>query len=274
MKTLPVALQVYSVRDAAEQDFAGTMKKIKDMGYDGVELAGLYGNSSEKIKKVLDEIGLTAISAHVPFADLKADIDSVIDTYLLLGCKYIAVPYLDEENRPNAAGFIDTLKEIDRIGAACTSKGITLLYHNHDFEFVKMADGSFGLDYMYNAIPAEHLKTELDVCWVKVAGQDPVEYIGKYAGRSPVVHLKDFYKEGRVGKMYELIGIDTKENESRVGTFEFRPLGQGLQDIPPILEASVKAGANWVVVEQDQSIGRTPIEAVEMSRKYLAKLSW
>ena len=72
MKTLPVAVQVYSVRDDAERDFKGTMQKIKDMGYDGVELAGLYGMKPAEVKAILEEVGLVPLSAHVPFQELEA----------------------------------------------------------------------------------------------------------------------------------------------------------------------------------------------------------
>lgn len=73
MKTLPVAVQVYSVREDAEKDFAGTMKKIKEIGYDGVELAGLYGLEPAAIKAAIEDAGLVALSAHVPFQELVAD---------------------------------------------------------------------------------------------------------------------------------------------------------------------------------------------------------
>ncbi|MBQ1985501.1 MAG: sugar phosphate isomerase/epimerase, partial [Clostridia bacterium] len=145
--------------------------------------------------------------------------------------------------------------------------------HNHDFEFVKMENGQYALDYMYDEIPASLLQTELDICWVKVAGEEPVEYINKYAGRAPVVHLKDFYKEGKPANMYELIGIETEKVEE-TGKFEFRPVGYGMQNIPPVLEAAVAAGANWVVVEQDQAYERAPIDAVTLSREYLKTLGW
>ena len=82
MKTLPVALQVFSVRDDAEKDFKGTMQRIKEMGYDGVELAGLYGHTAEQIRKMLDEVGIRAISAHIPYMDLIADTEGIIDQYM------------------------------------------------------------------------------------------------------------------------------------------------------------------------------------------------
>ncbi|MBR3393923.1 MAG: hypothetical protein IKG51_07430, partial [Firmicutes bacterium] len=93
------------------------------------------------------------------------------------------------------------------------------------------------------------------------------EYVKKYAGRCPVVHLKDFYKEGKAEGMYELIGIEKKE-ESK-GVFEFRPCGYGLQDMPAIVKAAEEAGAKYLVVEQDRSVGRTPMEAVKLSIEYL-----
>jgi sugar phosphate isomerase/epimerase len=187
--------------------------------------------------------------------------------------KYIAIPYLMEEDRPGTPKFEGNVKLFEEIAKACKAKGIQLLYHNHDFEFQKMADGRYALDYIYDTIPADLLQTEVDTCWVKVAGEDPAAYVKKYTGRSPLVHLKDFHKEGRPANMYQLIGTEVEEQESH-GTFEFRPVGHGDQDFGPILEASVEAGAQWVVVEQDQSNGRTPMEAITLSRQYLKEQGW
>lgn len=273
MKTLPVAVQVYSVRDDAEKDFKGTMKKIKEMGYDGVELAGLYGLEPAYIKEVLAELDLPAISAHVPFQELVADLEGTVAKYVTIGVKYIAIPYLSEEDRPGAPKFEENLKKMVEIGECCKKNGIQMLYHNHDFEFIKMENGQYALDYMYSTLSEDLLKTELDTCWVKVAGEDPAAYIRKYAGRSPVVHLKDFIKEGKPANMYELIGIEVEKKEE-TGKFEFRPVGSGMQDFPPILEAAVESGANWVVVEQDQSYDTPALEAIRMSREYLKGLGW
>ena len=249
MKTLPVAVQVYSVREDAERDFAGTMKKIKEMGYDGVELAGLYGLTPKEVKAAIEDAGLVALSAHVPFQELVADMEGTIAQYVEIGVKFIAIPYLMEEDRPGTPKFEGNVKLFEEIAKACKAHGIQTLYHNHDFEFQKMSDGRYALDYIYDTIPADLLQTEIDTCWVKVAGEDPAAYIKKYTNRSPLVHLKDFHKEGKPANMYELIGTEVKKEESH-GTFEFRPVGHGDQDFGPILEASVEAGAQWVVVEQ------------------------
>lgn len=270
-----VALQVYSVRDFAEKDLKGTLRKIKEMGYDGVEFAGLYGHTPLEVKDMVEEIGLNPISAHVPLDEMLSDPDGVIEGYAQIGCKYIAVPYLNEDRRPGTDGFEQTIKDIEALGEVAQRHGIQLLYHNHDFEFQKI-NGEYALDVLYQSVASELLQTEIDTCWVNVAGEDPSSYIRKYSGRSPVVHLKDFVMGGK-GKpehMYELIGVEAKETAIKEEeTFGFRPVGYGVQNFPAILTASEEAGAEWVIVEQDKpSMGKTAIECAELSRKYLKSL--
>ena len=272
---LPVAVQLYSVRDEMERDVYGTLRKMKEFGYDGVEFAGLFGEAPEKLKAFCAEIGLVPISAHVPYDDMLADPAGVLGDYAALGCKYVAVPYLTEEHRPGTAGFAATVAGIRKIAEAAKTLGIQLLYHNHDFEFVKI-DGHYALDVLYASIPADLLQTEFDTCWVKVAGEDPVAYLKKYAGRSPVVHLKDFEKHGNAGgQLYQLIGIEEEGEQAEAGSFTFKPVGSGMQDFPSILAASVEAGAQWVVVEQDEpAAGDTRLDSVKQSRDYLLSLGW
>ena len=232
MKKLPVGIQVYGLRDLLEdtpENFADVMRQVKAMGYDGVELAGLYGLEPEYIRKTLDEIGLVPISAHVPLADMMADAQGVADTYKKIGVEYIAVPYLPEEYRPNTDGYETVKKEMTRIGQVMKENGIKLEYHNHDFEFVRLPDGTFGFDDIYKQIPEDILKVEPDLCWIKVAGQSPVEYLKKYGSRCEIVHLKDFIKEGNPRNMYKLIGIEKEQEEEDTGIFEFRPVGFGMQ---------------------------------------------
>ncbi|MCI5758443.1 MAG: sugar phosphate isomerase/epimerase [Bilifractor sp.] len=276
---LPVGIQVYGLRDLLEKTpdrFPEVMQSIKDMGYDGVELAGLYGLEPEYIKETLEKIGLNPISAHVPLVDMMADPQGIADTYKKIGVKYIAVPYLPEEYRPNvsAEGYKKVIEEMTRIGRIFKENGIKLEYHNHDFEFVKMPDGSFCFDDIYTQIPEDLLKVEPDLCWIKVAGQKPVEYLKKYGARCEVVHLKDFIKEGNPKNMYKLIGTTVKEEEGDDGIFEFRPVGFGMQIWEPILDTCTEIGAKWVVVEQDEHYSLDPLEAARRSREYLKILGW
>ena len=277
MNKLPVGIQVYGLRDLLEntpERFEEVMTQVKEMGYDGVELAGTYGLEPSYIKEVLGKLNLTPISAHVPLVDMMADVDKVIRDYKEIGVNYVVVPYLPEEYRHMTDGYDKVIAEMTRIGKAMTENGLTLLYHNHDFEFVTLPDGTFGFDDIYRQDPADALKAEPDTCWIKVAGQDPAAYVKKYTGRCPIVHLKDFIKEGNPKNLYKLIGIETEEAQEETGMFEFRPVGFGQQIWEPILEASVEAGAGWVVVEQDEHYDLTCLEAARRSREYLKILGW
>jgi len=270
MKKFPVAIQVYSVRDDAAADLDGTFAKIKEYGYDGVEFAGLYGKTPAEIKAVCEKYDLVPVSAHVPFVDMLKNPMGVLEQYAEIGCKYVAVPYLVPEHRPGNSNFEYVVAFIEVLGKAAKKLGMQLLYHNHDFEFLKI-DGKYALDMLYDTIPEDLLKTELDTCWVNVGGEDPSAYIRKYSGRAPVVHLKDFYGE-KSENMYELIGIENKAPKRPDG-FEFRPVGSGLQNFPAILEAATDAGAEWVVVEQDKpSMGLTALESAKKSREYLKSI--
>ncbi len=270
MKDFPVALQLYSVRDVMRTDFEGTLKKVKALGYDGVEFAGLFNKTAGEVKKMCDEIGLVPISAHVPFVDMIND-PSILETYKEIGCEFVVIPYLTEEYRPGAEKFQEVIDGAKMLGEKANALGMKLCYHNHDFEFVKL-DGEYALDILYKEVPAELLQPELDTCWVNIGGENPSDYIRKYSGRIEIVHLKDFVGS-RSNNMYALIGIDEDKKKDTDGKFEFRPVGSGVQDFESILAASKQVGARWVVVEQDNpSMGKSSLECAEISINYLNSL--
>lgn len=272
MEKRPIAYQVYSAREEAEKDLDAVLASLSKMGYDGVEFAGFYGNTAEEINKLLTKYKLKAISSHVPVQLIEADMFGTIAYHKAIGCEYIAIPYLDDATRPGAAGFSGMLRLIDKFGRLCREAGIRLLYHNHDFEFIQFS-GQYGLDFLYDAVSPCILQTEIDTCWVKYAGEDPAAYIRKYTGRCPVVHLKDFVGEKGGASPYALLGINENEKADPTKTaFEFRPVGHGCQDIAAIVTAGIESGAEWFVVEQDMSIGRTPLEAAALSIESLRKV--
>ena len=270
---MKLAIQLYSVRDEMEKDFFGTLKKVKEMGYDGCEFAGLYGNDPQKIKEECQKLDLIPISAHVAYQDIIPDIEKAVNTYKTIGCKYMVIPYLPEDLRYGKEKYPQIVADMKVIGKACKNNGITLLYHNHDFEFEKTENGEYVLDALYNEIPADILQTELDTCWVNVGGENPSEYVRKYTGRAPVVHLKDFDGE-KNENMYELIGIESEKKEVKA-TFEFRPLGYGKQNIQSIVDAARDAGADWLVAEMDSpSMGLTPMECMQKSIDYMQTINY
>ncbi len=268
MKKSRVALQLYSVRQDLEKDFWGVLKQVKEMGYTGVEFAGLYGNEPAEVKKMCEEVGLIPLSAHVPLQEFINDLEGTVEIYKRIGCQYVVIPYLEEKYRTDRAVFAETTQLIKKIGASVKNAGMVLGYHNHDFEFEKM-DGKYILDILYEEVSPELLQTQIDTCWVNVGGENPADYVKKYAGRIPIVHLKDF-AGSKSENMYALIGIDDDKKSEANGVFEFRPLGKGLQNIPSIVAAADEGGAQWVIVEQDApSMGLTALECTKESIKYL-----
>ena len=247
-----VALQLYTVRDFAEKDLPSTLSQIKAMGYDAVELAGTYGLETAAFKKHLDDAGLEAVSAHVGFTDL--GFDEKIDMHKTLGCRLISIPALPKEFLPDGISFDTTKAALPKIAAKLRALGMNLAYHNHAYEFETMLDGTFVLDALFDAIPSDVLLAQIDAGWVTAAGQDPARYIQKYAGRCPSVHLKDIVKMG--------------------DQFEDRPVGQGMLDMPAVIKSAIQAGASILVVELDEAVGMTSLEAARQSREYLLTLGY
>ena len=269
---MKLGLQLYSVRENLEKDFYGTLKTVKAMGYEGGELAGLYGKSAAEVKAIFEELDLVPISAHVAYQDLMPDIDGLVKVYKEIGCKYIVIPYLPQDLRYGTEKYPKVVEDMKKIGEVCRDNGLTLLYHNHDFEFEKTSDGKYVLDALYDEIGADLLQTEIDTCWVNVGGENPCDYVRKYTGRAPIVHLKDFYGT-RSKNMYKLIGIQNEEEQS--ASFEFRPLGYGVQDVQAIVDAAKDAGASWIIAEQDEpSMGKTRLECAKMIIDYMKDVEY
>lgn len=259
---------MYSVREQAKEDLRGVLQKVKEFGYSGVEFAGLHGHDPLEVKQMCEEIGLVPLSAHVPFVDLMGKMEETIECYHKVGCKYVVIPYLTPEYRPGEKGFDEVIEGAKKIGEALKKYDMVLQYHNHDFEFTKL-DGEYALDILYKEVGPDLLQTQLDTCWVNVGGENPSGYVKKYAGRIPTVHLKDF-AGSKSEKMYALIGIDDDKKEETKGTFEFRPVGKGVQNFKSIVAAADEGGAEWFIVEQDSpSMGYTALECAKISVDYL-----
>ena len=275
MKKFKVGLQLYSVRDEMEKDMDATLKAVKEMGYDYVEFAGYYGKTAEEVRAILDKYNLNCISVHQGYEVFLDEPQKNVDYLKTIGAKFCAIPWMGEEKHKGHEAFDKTVKEIAQVAALLKENGIQMMYHNHDFEFHKY-EGKFLLDWLYETVPADLLQPQIDTCWVHYAGYDPCEYITKYAGRIKVLHLKDFVcKNLAQGPVYALIDNTGKSqggDDKADSGFEFRPVGQGIQDFPAILDAAEKAGIDYVIVEQDGWPTATSMESVKQSREYLKTL--
>lgn len=275
MKKFKVGVQLYSVRDQMEKDLPATLRAVKEIGYDYVEFAGYFGRSAEELRALLDEIGLTCISVHQGLDFYEQGGQSAVDYIKTLGARFSAIPWYEVSKLPGSPAWEETRALFVRNGELLKKNGVQMLYHNHDFEFVKIGE-KYRHDIMMEEISHDLMLPEFDTCWVRYAGEDPCRYLAKYTGEVEVVHLKDFTcKRLADGPAYALIDATGKPIESEKkedNEFRFRPLGQGMQDFPAILAAAEKAGTEYVIVEQDQSYDQPSLEAIKESREYLASL--
>ncbi|WP_310550015.1 sugar phosphate isomerase/epimerase family protein [Paenibacillus glufosinatiresistens] len=242
---LKIGLQLYTLREQLEEDFEGTLRQVAAMGYAGVEFFNYFGRSAGEVKALLDETGLVAVGAHRPYQALLNDTEAEIAYNQAIGNRRLIIPFLSEEERDWAA----VIANLKIIGERVKAQGSQLLYHNHDFELLERYEEQTAFDAIYAGVPADVLQVEMDTCWVHHAGYDPVAYMAAYAGRLPIIHLKDM-----------------KKNPD--GTAETVVLGEGEVDLPSILSAAETHGVEWAVVEQD-FCSRSPLESVRDSMAWL-----
>lgn len=273
MKKFNVGIQLYGVRNTMAKDFEGTLKALAEMGYEYVEFAGYHGRSAEEIKEILARYNLKCISVHQGLDFFDEDPDAKCEFLKSFGVKYSVIPWYDKTKLAGSADWEETKKKFNTAADLFKKHGMLLGYHNHEFEFEK-ADGKYRHDYIFESVPEDKIFPELDTCWVRYAGLEPVDMIKKFKGRVDIVHLKDFVcKNFAAGPAYALIDADGNENAKSVtreeNGFEFRPLGKGMQDFASILAACEESGTETVIVEQDQTYELSELEAARISREYL-----
>jgi sugar phosphate isomerase/epimerase len=250
MTRMRIGLQMYTLRNEASTDFLGTLAKVAALGYEGVEFAGYGGLESSALKQELDRLGLICLGSHVSLERMLVATDEEIHYNKTLGNRNIIIPWLPEERYATADKLAETCQELAQIGEKCAKHGVILCYHNHSFELERSFNGVKMLDIIFSTLPANLVQVELDACWVHNAGIDPKSYIIKYAGRIPLVHLKDMQRIDGKGEPVEL--------------------GNGEVDLLSVVQASREAGTEWLIVEQDRS-QRPPLESVEISMNWIRK---
>lgn len=242
MANIPVALQLYTVREEAARDFAGTLEQVAAIGYTAVELAGYGPLSPQEFRAKLDALGMTVAASHIALARMETELSTVIRECQILGCPTLVCPFLPPERRSEAA-YREVAASLNRIGAMAHAEGLSLCYHNHAFEFESTIDGLTAFDWLAAHTDSALVQLELDAFWVQKAGQHPTVLLDTYAGRVPLVHLKDM----------------TADAEQT-----FAPVGTGAIDFAPIFAAAEQGGVRWYIVEQDRAEG-SAIDAARTS---------
>lgn len=243
----PVGIQLYSLRDETQKDFVGTLEKVAQIGFQGVEFAGYGDIEALKMKEHLDRLGLKAVSSHVPLDRLENHLEEEIAYAKVLGMDHIVCPWATFEGMMEDVEKL--AKTLNHAGERCKAEGITLSYHNHDHEFVQI-DGEYILDLLLQKTKEDNVKAQLDLCWVSRGGVNEVEYVEKYSGRCPLLHAKDYV-------------VEPKFRQVEVGT--------GLVNFKGIERVAKDIGVQWFIVEQEE-YNMDPFESIKISLENLKKL--
>jgi sugar phosphate isomerase/epimerase len=253
-------LQLYTLREALEKDFKGTIEKAAKIGYKNLEFFNYsdgkyFGNSVREVKSILDELGLKAKSSHVltgwsmpeNVGTMTNDWERTVADAAELGQSHIACAYLFDTERKKLDDYKKLSDLLNSCGETAKEYGVQMAYHNHDFEFQAM-NGKIPYDLLLSECDVELVKFELDLYWTARAGVDPVEYFRQNEGRFPLWHVKD-------------MGAGEEQF--------FSAVGEGVIDWQNIFNHASTAGLKQFFVEQDQTKSGKPFEEIAKSYKYL-----
>jgi sugar phosphate isomerase/epimerase len=259
-----IGLQLYTVRNAMAIDPKGALARVAKIGYNSVEGATytgdekFYGMSPEEFKKVLKDNGLVMYSSHYRLGEDKMngkamegtmlhDWDKAIEDATKVGLKYMVCAWLSPAERGTLDHYKKVADDLNTAGEKCKKAGIQLCYHNHNFEFEKQ-DGKYPYDILI-ATDKDLVKMEMDIYWIKKAGQDPIALFKKHPGRYPLWHVKDMDKT-------------PQQN--------FTEVGNGIIDFKEIFKYKNLAGMKYFFVEQDMTPG-DPFVSIKESIDYIKK---
>jgi len=259
-----IGLQLYTVRDAMQQDAIGTLERVAKIGYNSVEGATytgsekFYGMDPSAFKKVLKDNGLVMLSGHYRLGEEKSpavvkgtmlhDWQKAVDDAAAVGLKYMVCAYLSEEERGGLDHYKALAEAFDKAGETCKKSGIHFCYHNHNFEF-EAQSGVYPYDILLDDTDKNLVKMEMDLYWVKKAGHDPIELFRKHPGRFPLWHVKDM---------------------SNTADRDFTEVGNGIIDFKAIFREKALAGMKYFFVEQDKCPG-SPFDSITQSFNYIKK---
>jgi sugar phosphate isomerase/epimerase len=262
-KVKDIGLQVYTLRNEITKDLVGTLKKVAAIGYENIELFGYgegkyFGKSVSEMRKITDDLGLKVISAHYlsgqgsnAWGTPVNQWEKAVEDAAIMGQQYMAVAFLLPNERKVLSDYNKVADILNKAGEITNKYGITMAYHNHDFEFVPL-EGQLPMEILLKNTQADLVKFELDIYWIKKAGLDPVQFFKQNKGRVPLWHVKDMEKESG----------------------DFAPVGDGVIDWTPIFKEEKTAGLTHFFVEQDNHKYGTPLGNIEKSLKWLRSFDY
>ena len=252
MKIEQVAAQLYTIRDwlKTPKDIAQSLARIREIGYRAVQLSGLGPIETPELKRILAGEGLVCSSTHEEATQLLEQPEQAAAVLAELECSLTAYPYPQGISFAGLTEVREFCSKLNRSGRILKDSGITLAYHNHNIEFMRIADKPI-LEIIYEETDPAFLAAELDTYWVQIGGGSPVDWCRRMSGRLPMLHIKD-------------LGVN--EDHEAV----FREIGQGNLDWPKIISAAEEAECRWFIVEQDGNWSEDdPFKSLEMSFSFI-----
>jgi sugar phosphate isomerase/epimerase len=240
----PIAIQLYTLREAAAKDFPCVLKRVAEIGYKAVEFAGMNGMCPCEVKKIVDDLGLEVCSGHMamPNAENAAQLIEECNT---LGVTRLVTGYGPDQLN-TAEGCMQAVEWINAGVAALEGSGICLGIHNHFWEFEKIADGRYPEDILLDNCPGAF--AQIDVYWAAVGGVDPAVAVAERKARVPLLHIKDG-------------DIEPKMPMKAIGS-------SGKIDFAAVIGAADCCVLKYLIVELDEVAG-CMWTAVEESYKFL-----
>jgi sugar phosphate isomerase/epimerase len=267
-----LGIQLYTVLADMKRDAPGTLRALGKIGYRYVEAYDLGGQTPQQFRRALDNAGLKCPSTHGNYAG--DDPTPQFDAALAIGARYAVSSMLMTSvaaDGPDHYGAHSDLTEDDfkrmaalanAIGAKAKKAGIQYVYHNHNFEFIKFADGRTGYQVVLDETDPELVKLELDCGWMAVAGVSPADYLRTYHGRYRMIHVKDFLPVN--GPTTALFGPGRPSGTE---------LGRGYIDYKPIFAAAEVSGVEYYLSEQEPPfVDMTPLEAARVNYEYILSI--
>jgi sugar phosphate isomerase/epimerase len=246
-RTWRAGLQLWTVRDLLRTDLDGTLRSVADIGYREVELPGSDSAALRVIQEKLKRHKLDVPSLHVGYDGLRAGHNAELEDALRLGAAFVVCPSIEAAERRTADDWKAVCQTLGKAGRRVRGQGLTLAYHNHDFEFVPFADGTTPFDLLVRETDPSDVKLELDVYWAAKAGRDPLRCLKDNADRIALVHLKDMAADGSITEV-----------------------GAGVLPIEEIVRSALSAGAKHLFVEQDDPLD--PLRSIRSSLRFLEQL--
>ena len=260
-----------------------TLRAMSDIGYRAIELSqvAMTAENITAMRRAQDELGveIVALSAMLTpprgfvFDSLTENYDKLVADCRTLGTSLLRIGMLPFEAMASLDLVVDFARTADGFARRLKDDGIDLYYHNHHIEFAKF-DGRYMLDIISETAPSVGL--ELDVHWIHRGGLDPVTVLAQYAGRVKLVHLKDYRIAPFPASALEQLAAGDMAGfmAAFTGVVQFAEVGQGNLDWKPIVEQAIASGAEYLLVEQDETYGRDPFESLSISRDHLVALGY